>query len=204
MSVRAVVWLLVGLAAAVSGGLGIYVLTNSSTHLGWGIAGLGVSGLAAVVATGKAFQPMRVVHFETYDQEQLAKRLAKHLDRPGPTKDLVRSNTARRDAIQVNILGYRDVSIEQVFVKQIEELEREADELLRQRIGERRRTIFDIRADLNRLGIWSTEDVENFDRAVRVRNAIVHADPTADNEMSVYKASHIISNLTKRIADASE
>ena len=81
-------------------------------------------------------------------------------------------------------------------------LEYEATKVLNRKLGERRRSIFDMRADLTRLGIWSEEDVRAFDRAVRVRNAIVHGDVAAVRAEDVLKASRIVQMLMERLEKA--
>jgi hypothetical protein len=51
------------------------------------------------------------------------------------------------------------------------------DELARRYGGARPRSLFELRAELRRAGIWTDDDVKSFDRALTIRNRIVHGDP---------------------------
>lgn len=56
------------------------------------------------------------------------------------------------------------------------EIETEAERVLDEELGPRPRQLFQLRAELQNLGIWSADDVATFDRAMAIRNSIVHGD----------------------------
>ena len=96
-----------------------------------------------------------------------------------------------------------NVSDEWKLLGSFADLEDEATRVLNRKLGERRRSIFDMRADLTRLGIWSEEDVRAFDRAVRMRNAIVHGDPVGVDESELLEAPRVVGGLITKIKNAS-
>jgi hypothetical protein len=55
------------------------------------------------------------------------------------------------------------------------QIETAAAEVLDRKSGPRAWQLFEIRSELRRLGIWSDDDVITFDRAMRLRNEIVHS-----------------------------
>lgn len=65
-----------------------------------------------------------------------------------------------------------------------------------------RRSFFQLRSDLLARGAWSSDDVVKFDKALKVRNAIVHGDNRKDSE-SLDEAISATDELLRAILQAS-
>jgi hypothetical protein len=77
------------------------------------------------------------------------------------------------------------------------EIERESEQLLDTIIGPGDRQLFEMRARLHRLGIWSDSDVKTFDRAMVVRNGVVHgsAVPSVADSPSSKELDQLLDKL---------
>jgi hypothetical protein len=186
---RRVLWLMLGLAIAVLAGFGINMITESSgsSEL-WGITAAVVSGLAGLITAALAFR------FE---------REACRVYRRGVYGVNVKPSGTRMigDPLRITVRGCASSEPAQILVDQVAGLEVDAQSVLNRVLGGRNRTIFDLRADLAHAGIWTSSDVEDFDRAVRVRNAAVHGD--LFSEKDVTNASKTVERLRSRLHEAS-
>lgn len=185
---RSVLWLLLGLAVAVLGGIGLYFITESvrSSSGVWRFAAVVVSALAAVITSELAFRSNRMAA-GTYELVYWV--YAKGSDTP--TSGVVARTTTS---------GHASNKPAQLLVDQVVGLEVDAQSVLDRVLGGRNRTIFDLRADLAHTGIWTFSDVEDFDRAVRVRNAAVHGDSVSEKDVAT--ASKTVRRLRSRLDEA--
>ncbi len=142
---------------------------------------IGAVGLAAFLATSSTIRRTPSSR-RVYDQVRITDTVVTQIFPSDSSIRVDRSETA------------------QALLDRIYRLEIEAEELLNRRLGEKRRSIFDLRADLIRLGIWSQSDVESFDRAIRVRNAIVHLDVNSIAEKDIDMATGIVQDLLDRLS----
>lgn len=169
---RRVLWLILGLAIAVLAGFSINMITESSgsSEL-WSITAAAVSGLAGLITAALAFRSEReAVRYRRWVYGVVNVK-------PSDTQMI-------GDHLRITVRGRASSEPAQILVDQIAELEVDAQSVLDRVLGGRNRTIFDLRADLAHAGIWTSSDVEDFDRAVRVRNAAVHGDLFSEKDVT--------------------
>ena len=84
---------------------------------------------------------------------------------------------------------------ESLLLLKLAEIETEAGRVLDDKLGPARRQLFQLRSELKDHGFWTDEDLETFDRAMKVRNSIVHG---GSNDTSV-AASDVPAKALDRI-----
>lgn len=85
---------------------------------------------------------------------------------------------------------------EMLLLKELSVIEREARDLL----GERQSTsIIRIRSRLRDSGVWSEEDVYDFDTALRVRNKVAHGDQGELTKTSLAEAIETMKRLRRKL-----
>jgi hypothetical protein len=86
-----------------------------------------------------------------------------------------------------------------LLVEQICELESAARSALATENGARRRTLFELRAEMCSTGLWTDADVQDFYQAMRVRNAIVHGDCQDLTWKQIEIGQRILSKLLSKL-----
>jgi hypothetical protein len=110
---------------------------------------------------------------------------------------MIADQIAVGDHVDVHVVTRALSEHARLLVEEIVYPEHDAQKILDTILGDRSRTIFDLRVGLARAGLWTSSDVEDFDRAVRVRNAVVHGD--SYTERYVANASKTVDRLRSRL-----
>jgi len=78
--------------------------------------------------------------------------------------------------------GFESAPSLEVLMLRLAQIETEANKVLDASLGPQRRQLFEIRSELRRLGLWSDKDVATFDRAMMIRNSMVHGGDHLSSE----------------------
>jgi hypothetical protein len=105
------------------------------------------------------------------------------LDLGRVVKVVIPTQSSRRDGDRRITLVLKDP--QKQLVGSIRSIEEKANEVLSREHGEERWSLFETRSELRSSNVWSESDVEAFDRALSIRNEIVHGDkPTGEESVS--------------------
>jgi len=91
----------------------------------------------------------------------------------------------------------------EVLMLRLAQIEAEANKVLDARLGPKCRQLFEIRSELRRLRIWSDGDVATFDRAMRIRNSMVHSGDRISSSESDGVTNKSLSPLLAKLTQAS-
>jgi uncharacterized protein YutE (UPF0331/DUF86 family) len=184
MTARRSLVLLIGLAVAVAiGVVADIVAGRGASGVGTWLLIVGSVGASILAGTVTAFQAT------------ISRRLL-----------LLRRPRLRRSAeLAFARAGTADVA-KVTLVITIASIESAANQLLSTMLGGRSRTLYQTRSELRRLGVWSDSDLEVFDRALSIRNGIVHGDVIPHGEESISTAladaDRLAAKLRRRLDQA--